>query len=68
MAGNVIPLRRSSQVELAKLYLRLLNAVLGERASAASEASASQPSSPDETSSSRRRRAQPERGACQLEP
>jgi hypothetical protein len=67
MAGNVIPLRRSSQVELAKLYLHLLNAGLGERASAASEASASQPSSPDETSSLRRYRQQPERGACQRE-
>ena len=41
MAGNVIPLRRSSRIELAKLHLHLLNAVLDERALAASQSLAS---------------------------
>ena len=64
MAGNVVPLRRSSQIELAKLYLHLLTAVLDERASTASDASASQPScSDDDTSSSFRCPRQPECGA-----
>jgi hypothetical protein len=46
MQSNVIPLTRSSRVELDKLYLDLLNAVLGEHASAATEALAKQLSTP----------------------
>jgi hypothetical protein len=47
MQSNVIPLTPSSRVELDKLYLDLLNAVLGEHASAATEAVAKQLSTPE---------------------
>jgi hypothetical protein len=57
MKNNVIPVRRGSQAELAKLYLHLLNAALSEEAaSTAPHARADHLSIRNQELSSRRHR------------